>query len=167
MCYFVYIGVPARAWPALVDALAGLQCQKVNDPRLRAIFPPGDVVTEVTAGGCSCSLYAERPSRNNKRAQYEAKGWSESKIRRALANARPETPSQYVRFRDAIAAFVGSTGSLRILAHQDQGQRETIPPRHGTMSLADYVAREGTYPPEVLYDLRPDEPAGPGREDGR
>jgi hypothetical protein len=164
MCYFVYIGVPARALPALVDAFAGLQCQKVNDPRLRALFPPGDVVTEVTAGGCSCSLYAERPSRSNKRAQYEAKGWSESKILRALADARPETPSESTRTwttaggkqSHRITAPCASSTTSRARAPMTQKYYMTFAPRSRLAPDArvdvDLLAARGTQPsPPVAH----------------
>lgn len=66
-----------------------------------------------------------------------------------------------MRFRGAIARVVGSTGALRILAHRFEGaiaiEIETIIARRaGTMNLAAYLARDGTYDEDALYDLRAD-----------
>jgi hypothetical protein len=134
MCWFVTMGVTSAGAAALEElgrARGGLGISKSSNPHLARIFGANDVRFEVTHGGCSCDLYTaprERDpgERERARARYRRKGWSETKIARALEASETAKSAGVGRnreiwpehaFRDAISRQVREFGIVRIFAH--------------------------------------------------
>jgi hypothetical protein len=162
MCHFVFIGVSAAQAALARDAFrsAGFHGSAVGNPRVLAAFPQDDEVTVVTRGGCSCG-FTTPPTQGfdeaAARLKYRKKGWSPSKIERAIAGRHPREQPALIEFRNAFAALVTSVGGARILAHSFSGLVETEPlPTllERTISLAEYLAAGGAIDDDVVLEVR-------------
>ena len=168
MCYFVTLGVPAAGAAAAVHALReakpGLSVRPCQNPSVSASFPKSDQIFEITHGGCSCDLFlaAASPAGDEprQREQYRRKGWSETKIERALAGRRlahrGRQTAAAVEFRETVVKLAGVAGGLRLLSHMYSGNVDTEMVSHiGRQSLLvhDFVANGGVFPEDVIVDI--------------
>jgi hypothetical protein len=129
------------------------------------LFPPSDVVFFLTHGGCSCDLYSEPVETTAEedeaadRARYRRKGWSQSKIDRAIeAKAKPHAGphEDRQRFCDAISLVVQRLGRVRLLAHQYEGRIDTEdvgPADSLRMALALFARQRGAFPLDTLVEV--------------
>lgn len=162
MCYFVFVGIAesrrAFALSSLVDA--GFHVGTTGNDAIRSCFLREDSVLVVSHGGCSCGIYAKRPITSAHAAQlgkYRKKGWSEAKIRRAMAAKRDREPPMLAVFRDCFASIVRASGSARILAHSFAGDMETEQvciERFGLLDIEEYLACGGSYSADLVHDVR-------------
>jgi hypothetical protein len=138
----------------------GFQSSSTSNACVVEAFPASDLLSVVTRGGCSCDL-AGRPAADfdeaAERLKYRKKGWSASKIERAVLGKRPNERANYATFRETLASVVRATGEARIMAHWFSGPIETelvlVQPRIA-LSLDQYLARAGAYEDDTLHDLR-------------
>src|SRR5262245_19998354 len=91
MCFFLTIAVPAKHVDRIGEMFGrGFQSYQSLNATITAALPPDHVAYHVTSGMCSCDLYARPNSRPDSdpmvhlRRKYEKRGWSESKIARAI-----------------------------------------------------------------------------------
>ena len=140
MCYLVTIGTSGSQ--AEVEGLVGPNSRLVVHPSknlsLRSLFPRGDQLFQVTSGGCSCDVVirSNELSRDEQyarlRARYERKGWSPTKIGRALADweIAHERRTQHQAAPQAelcalLRAMTSKSGDLRVLIHFYSGHFDT------------------------------------------
>lgn len=166
MCYFVFIGVPARHREAVESVFAAIQCDigEVSNPSVRALFPPRVDVVTVTHRGCSCDLVATRSAtfdEGAERRRYRKKGWSASKIEAAIRGKRPRERAVFASFRRAVVDFARTTGPIHLLTHIFEGdiRYEEVPAcRSVTMTIDDYLDRGGAYDVDTLILLQAGQP---------
>ena len=101
MCYFLAVAVPARDAEHL-DRIFGstpFQVRPTDNRDLLAALPPAFAARLITTGGCSCDLYSP-PDRSRDanpaeqlRRKYAKRGWSKSKIDRAVEQAIANGPA--------------------------------------------------------------------------
>jgi hypothetical protein len=162
MCYFVFIGVPARYHGLLVEHFTAVRfdVHPTSNLTVHRIFPEADAIFTVCHGGCSCDIYARRDpalAHAAMRAKYENKGWSKSKIEKALRSRRPLDKPQAEAFRDSFASLVKAAGSARLFAHSFAGDVETeevLTDKRTGLTLATYLEHGGAYHVDVLHDIR-------------
>lgn len=129
----------ARKRTAAIEAIgrerAGFGVRPSMNPHLAALFPSSDTRFEVTHGQCSCDLVGleEIEDEARIRRQYQKKGWSETKIVRALADrhrAREHSTTHgrrnetRRRFRELLAGQARELGSIRVFAHSYRGNQD-------------------------------------------
>jgi hypothetical protein len=172
MCWFITVGVPpqrAAELEQLGKVRAGLAVRPSTNPSLAAIFPAGDVRFELTHGGCSCDLTsrghapADPESEEKLRRRYQAQGWSQAKIERAVAAAigartaashRRQDSGPKVLFRDAVVDQVRRAGGIRLFAHFYRGSpevEELVCTERRRLTEDDFLT--GDLPADVLVDL--------------
>jgi hypothetical protein len=141
MCWFITIGIipkGATAFEALAHRRVGLGVRPSGNPLLAALFAKDDIRLELTHGGCSCDLVPEgrdkdRAKLEKMRRRYEAQGWSEPKILRAIQAAenahskslrQRQTSAPKLLFRDTVIEQVRRFGSVRLFAHFYSGSQD-------------------------------------------
>jgi hypothetical protein len=170
MCWFVTLAVPDSSLDALDRICAayqrGLAFRRLQDTPTARVFPAGTTCVQVTAGGCSCGLFAEpgrdgAPSLDKERAKLEAKGWSGAKVERAL-QAKVDSASRpgprlaaAADFIALVGTLVNETGKVHLHAHfhsGDQDTAEVAPVAVATLPLEEFL-RAG-FAPDTLVTLR-------------
>ncbi len=114
MCFFIIADLPTDVI-ALPEGLYLSEC--------RYVFPaePDRQLVCITDGNCSCNLYRRTDDKDSKlRAKYAKRGWSASKIERAMADraAKSDAGSEVV-FEQWLAAVAGIEPGIRIFVHWD------------------------------------------------
>jgi len=163
MCYFVHIAVPreyaelVRAWPR--DDLLATDCSVqpllTQFPRHWAVFTVTD-----PSGHCSCDLHhvPKRFDEDRERAKYQAKGWSDAKIARAMAGRRPKE-TRHDRFVDRMAQLIRACGRAELCTVDGHGAEVPAFPRE-TLQLEAYLSASGAYPHSRIVAVVSDKPAG-------
>jgi hypothetical protein len=162
MCYFVFLGVSQQQLASVRETLEllGLSVAASANPDVRASFQPSDSVQVITRGGCSCDICAELTTVFDEpalRTRYERKGWSPSKVERAVVAKRPAERPQFASFRSAVAAIAQATGSVRLLAHSFSGDTDTervVIKGSRILTLDQYLESQGAYGVDVVCDVR-------------
>ncbi len=88
MCNFLLVGAPRGILADAARPARDLQLRRISAQSLPGVFPSDLDAFFVTSGQCSCGLYfrSEMPDKVDRREiAYRRKGWSDAKIRRALA----------------------------------------------------------------------------------
>jgi hypothetical protein len=171
MCWFITIGVSSAAIPVLQNhqrRRGELAIRECVNPHVVALLSPSDACFEVTHGGCSCDLYAESlhvaPHVHERaRRQYEQKGWSQTKIARALEASRAAESTRAARdatsgpkraFRELIADLARTSGTVRLLAHMYSGlvDEEVVGPG-GRCRITWKQFVENGFPPDVVVEI--------------
>ena len=168
MCWMLYVGVSSYRGDAVQPFRKyGFGTALASNPT--CAFLPGALRLEVTAGWCSCGIYAgarkAKPGNlDHQRRKYEKKGWSAAKIERALASAtRTHTTPQInprdhaAQFADAIKTLVEGNGKVTLLAHFFDGAfTEPFEISGSTRtSLEDYVTGGNSFPHDSLVSIQP------------
>ena len=167
MCHLVTLGIDKSLGPTRLDfggAREGLAVDPSRNPSVARLFPPSDLLLEVTAGGCSCGLFptpAKVDHDEVERRRYEKKGWSVAKIERALqasrsARGRDRESQNERRFREGIVGLLRRTSSLRLFAHMYSGAFDSeLVSSSGTikMTVAEYQKEHGALPEDVLVEI--------------
>src|SRR5215510_7292371 len=157
MCRLVTLGIDkslGSAFREVGDAREGFAVDPSRNPSVARLFPPSDLLLEITVGGCSCGLLAA-PLRSDHgeadRRRYEKKGWSAAKIERALeasraARGQDHSSENARRFRDAIAGLLRRTPSIRLFVHMYSGAFDTERVPSGKkvkLTFEEYKSRQG------------------------
>ena len=171
MCWFVTVGVPQGArqtMESIAKAHRPLQFSPLPTTPTVAVFPAGASCMEVTHGGCSCDLYSAPPEPGQAedqlaraRQRLERKGWSASKIERALEakatgglrRGRPREAA--TAFKAFIAELVGILGSVHVFAHfysGNQHEQAVGSPKAAAISLQSFA--EAGFPPDTITSVR-------------
>lgn len=135
-----------------------------RNPSVARLFPPGDVLLEITVGGCSCGLFPtprKTDHDESERRRYQKKGWSAAKIERALqasrsARGRDHGNQNAQRFREGIAALLQRTSSLRLFVHMYSGAFDSEPVssrRSVRMTVDEYQKQHGVLAEDVLVEI--------------
>jgi hypothetical protein len=141
-----------------------------TNPSLRSVFLKEDQLFELTSGPCSCSLVIEgaQPSVDDRlarlRAGYVKRGWSPTKIGRALADWQ----STHERTLEARAApkeqmfallcrLASRSGGLRVFVHFYSGQfdSEDMRTRGQVRIAADRLVGAGVIAEDTLTEILP------------
>jgi hypothetical protein len=136
MCYFLTLGVPAKCADVMNStAPRGFALNLVQNQSVLAQLPPDFRTYHLTSGMCSCDLYrrhskrAEDPSEFLRR-KYRKKGWSDSRIERAVEQSSKHAKHKkpFVGLRPDAATIVGElarkTGRVAVIAHFYHGDTE-------------------------------------------
>jgi hypothetical protein len=167
MCLLVTLGIEKSLGSTLSEFESGREALAVDpsrNPSVGRLFPPTDVLLEITVGGCSCGLFptpAKADHGEGERRRYEKKGWSAAKIERALQASRAargrDTERQNARrFREGIVALLRRTSSVRLFAHMYSGAFDSELVSSGrriTMTVGEYQRQRGTLQEDVLVEI--------------
>jgi hypothetical protein len=138
MCFFITIAVPAPKAALVPDVFGrGFRTASTANPAVVAALPTDYAPTLVTNGHCSCDLYAAPRSEtepdlgDHLRKKYAKRGWSDSKIARALEQAKArDSKNLHARgiHRDVVSRLqelCRAAGSVAVVVHWYSGQVET------------------------------------------
>ena len=150
MCYFVTLGVPSASEGSVrFFSDAGFEVERSSNESLLTAF--GTAAFHVTIGGCSCDLHS---SDRDLRAKYERKGWSATKIRRALRDRQSSgTHGAGKRFRGALREFVSVAGEALVFGHWYSGavEDEAVQPlRSVRIDIEQYLASDNVFREDEL-----------------
>lgn len=165
MCFFLTIAVPAKQAEHIAETFGpDFQTFPSANAAVSEALPEGYVARVLTSGMCSCNLYS-RPGgaaaaspEDHIRRKYERRGWSESKIARALALAGAAKSKSHRRFAGVRADVVErlqrlcrSGGGVALLVHWYNGDvhTERFSPSRPTSCRCDEL-------PARARDLRED-----------
>lgn len=121
MCYFAYVAVPDPHDGELVRLLSGhgLVAKLLSSEESLRFFGSGYTACEVTDGHCSCGLVEARgDGETKKRARYERRGWSATKIERALRESSRSDPAGaplLAPFGRAVIELLATSEEVRVL----------------------------------------------------
>ncbi len=136
MCYFITLGIH-ESDAASLEKLGqrGLSAWRCENKHIAARFDRDFVGYVLTAGMCSCDLYQDPFSQetSDERAmrlqeKYRKKGWSEAKIKRAVADATAdEERSAGLRAdaRELIARLADASKCIYVFVHMYSGDQTT------------------------------------------
>jgi hypothetical protein len=139
MCFFLTIAVPSLHAERIGEEFGrGFQVHPTANPSAMDAFPSGFVARLITSGMCSCDLYV-RPqdahlpnSPTHGRLKYEKRGWSESKIKRALSQAeanaakpKQRNPGVHSDVVNRLQAICRVAGSVAMFVHFYNSEIET------------------------------------------
>lgn len=138
MCYFITVAVPDRAAAHLVDRPPeGLTVMPIANPSVMAQLPRHSATHLVIHGEmCSCGLFREEPSSCEQeqtierlRRKYKAKGWSRSRIDRAISQHVTDTGATEYGFDTRLLSFIANVaeevGELWVMVHWYDGDIDT------------------------------------------
>jgi hypothetical protein len=175
VCYFLMIGVHADG-AVLIDGEREprrrdrrLTIAPALNPSLAGIFPRDDQLFWITNGMCSCDLYprggiSKHTNLDRERNKYRAKGWSESKIDRALRaklavhpmvarGQRDDTPLELLY--DLLINLSTCDGGVRIFTRMykgDPNEEKVVGHTRMPVNLADLVNGRN-FPKDTLIDV--------------
>lgn len=138
MCYFITIAIPKEKDEILAsNKTRGIELSRTSNESIMKLLPNEYSAFLLTSGMCSCDLFAEEQEGVDKqkieaslRKKYSKKGWSKSKIDRAISqsNSSSEKSGRY-GLRDDIIFFICSLcneiGSAYFIVHWYKGDTET------------------------------------------
>jgi len=137
MCFFLTIAVPSKHADQIAQVFADrFQSRPTSNASVLSALPQNYAARLITRNGCSCDLYA-RPQTANSidraehlRRKYEARGWSQAKIARAIEQAQAttiQTPTSglHADVIERIQTLCRSVGSIGSLVHWYHGDVET------------------------------------------
>jgi hypothetical protein len=172
MCYLVTIGT-RELWSG-VEVLPGrdqlLAVRPSTNGSLRAVFPPEDHLFEITSGHCSCDLVIgeARPTVEDRlarlRAGYEKRGWSQTKIARAVADCQFAQERQLdtrAAPKEHLVALLRTLasrpGGVRVFVHFYSGQfdREEMRTRGQVAVAVDSLLSAAVIPEDTLTEIVP------------
>jgi len=121
------------------------------------------VSLDITDGHCSCSIYqilmADNSENETQQLQkkYRKKGWSESKIERAIADNQQTKNKDLINLREILANIAKQTGSLWLFAHQYSGlianeHLENI--NHQELKIAELLDNKIEVPEDVIVKIK-------------
>lgn len=160
MCYFVFISVSSDKAVAVTSLESTtLLVRPISIPSINVLFPKGHAVFEVTNGACSCSLYPNNQGNRTeakRRAKYEQKSWSASKIERALSSKRQRDSKKRNigrTFDNFLDDLVNTVGEIGFFAHWFKGSTadELLTSLY---TLERYADRDWDYPLDTLMIVR-------------
>ena len=146
MCYYITVAIPCGSTPKLMSQMtAGLRLDRHENKSILKMVPESAECYLITNGEpdhrCSCQLYRSAEGEDDHRLdpvaarvrRYQKKGWSESKIERAVAAMRAEAARQrFEEFqgirhdvRSVISRLVESHTPVHILVHWYDGDVQT------------------------------------------
>ena len=115
MCHFLTIAVPRKTVPEVPqEFLRRIRFDEHTNQSVTRHTPPNWTSFTATSGGCSCDFYhaqdvaLERRTKLEKK--YRKKGWSDTKIQRALESRRDE-PGRSAGLREDILDLVSNLGT--------------------------------------------------------
>lgn len=125
MCYFVTLGVREKFLEDLEAAFArGYKLSPTENASLNDAFPKGFVLRVLTAGGCSCSLYASR-RKDSLREKYLKRGWDEDRIKRAIQQAPKDDSGLNADVSTRLQTVLNAAGEIGVFVHWYKGDIET------------------------------------------
>jgi hypothetical protein len=107
MCSFLFVAVSKRV---ALERAGELRVRAIDGTRVPSAVPNDHRAYFVTDAQCSCA-FEVRPAQPDRAQHYRRKGWSETKIARALQQARDASavdPTQAPGLRNDVRAFLQS-----------------------------------------------------------
>ena len=156
MCYFITIAIPKEKDEILAsNKIRGIELSRTLNESIIKSIPNDYCAFLITSGMCSCDLFAEEQEVVDKqkleaslRKKYTKKGWSKSKIDRAISQSTSssEKNASY-GLREDIIFFICSLcnkiDTIYFIAHWYKGDTEVEKIRaKGKMSLSTDQVQE-------------------------
>lgn len=167
MCWLVMVGVRRLDGDAAaVFRGRGYVAEPATSPQ-RVLLGEDAVALSVGDGHCSCEIFLRDPGHvpvdaERRRARYRRKGWSQSRIERAL-QARLESDAGKAqrrvprsnRFPAAIAALVEAGAEVSLLAHFFEASFDAPFEIAGREQLAleQFTRRDGAFPADTVVTI--------------
>lgn len=177
MCYFITVAIASGLKSRFSAELPGqIRMDRQENRSIIKLLPEGRECCLITTGDidhqCSCRLYVSRdeaekektdpvPIRMNK---YRRKGWSESKIERAIASARADAARQEreefigIRrdIRQVITRFVAAHTRAHVIVHWYDGScdDEVVQSRTDSVSCKEFDSPRYCVPEDMLVEVR-------------
>ncbi len=126
MCHFLELAVH-RDQASAIDAfpVRELHISQDGAQELSKHIPADFVTFTVTSNGCSCALYTgnrdiidTEKEQARKRAKYKKKGWSDTKIERALNEEQPQSQESFrADIKLMLVNLLGKVDKMYLLCH--------------------------------------------------
>lgn len=162
MCVFIAVSIAGyRGDPALPFRERRLVAEPLS-AEFGAPLPADGSTLSVSDGHCACSLYvggAAQPGFDvdAERRRYQRKGWSQSKIDRAIdakraAHERPARENELAKaFVAAIEDVVTGGARVRLLASDYDSSFHVS--GYGQLALGEFVSSGGMFPQNTLVTI--------------
>ena len=154
MCYFISVGLPRKfhtKWLGLLPEDLQSLPSRYGELESKIKDLP---VTTIVRGMCSCDLWNREGSLNSQK-RYERKGWSASKVARALENRQKSDfhPNLHPEFRRWLADAAQDAGKAYLFVHWDS---QTIDLRQTVSITVERFRDQSTsIPDEQLIEIKP------------
>ena len=138
MCYFITVSIPDSGVEILKSEMPReLHLIETSNPSITPHIPENYISYVVTTDGCSCDLFSEESGddeitkRINKlQRKYKRKGWSDSKIKRAIDQSISAAQSpKAVGLRNDLLFYLSDVlnllGEMMLIVHWYNGDVET------------------------------------------
>ncbi len=167
MCYYITIAFPTTLASSIQTALPkGLHPLETSNSNITKLLPKDYTCRAITEEMCSCALFTpSKPGERDKeiatlRRKYKDKGWSESKIQRALADHERNMKVRREGFRDDflswfIATATNSSSSLFVFVHMYSGAiaTEELDIGRAKVNLGEFGIFQKNFPEDVLVEI--------------
>jgi hypothetical protein len=129
MCHFLTISVPRNQVPDVPEEFRRkLHFAEHTNPSITKYTPPDWISFTATSGGCSCGFYSASDEKARLTKKYQKKGWSDTKVRRAL-DSHKSKPVRSAGLRSDVVGLVTELiyvfGEIRLSLHWYSGEIET------------------------------------------
>lgn len=133
MCYFITVGTNELGAEVLMRRLSDtFGASPTSNVSILNLLPPNDRTFNL-GGMCSCHLFskshAEPLDTHKLRSKYKKRGWSESKIERAISGKRSAQRESFKGLRpdlrEQLCHIVSELGRLSVVVHFYSGDVES------------------------------------------
>lgn len=158
MCYFILVGIADGHREALQRHHLGGNL--VSDPSFERFLPDGYLIFSI-GGTCACHLYsvshAAPLDEDRLRVKYKKKGWSESKIERALSDKRSAQKESFKglqpELREKLCNIAAETGRLSVYVHFQSGSEGSPVAGKKVVSCDSLMNDEDPVPEDMIVDV--------------
>lgn len=175
MCWLIFVGVSGyRGDPMRAFAERGIAAEPTRNPAV-AVMGTSATKFAISDGHCACSLYYDSSSTKAEdpqllRKRYARKGWTSSRIERAIAArlAKLQANEKARLGRNAlpeiVAALTSDKANVFLLAHYFRGSFDTAFEVSASerVSAAAFAERGGQFAEDTLVTI-----AASGRDSSR
>lgn len=163
MCYYLTISFSKNFEDLVKSSFTEKVLLRENDNAFfKQNFGSNFVSLDITDGHCSCSIYqillADNSEVNSQKLlqKYRRKGWSETKIQRAIDSSNQTQPKDLIDLRRILANIVEQVGSIWILAHQYEGLIESEKLdglNHRELKIAELLDNKTEVPEDAIVKI--------------
>lgn len=171
MCYFISIGVKKD----VADKISTIDNRDFHIISASNTYTADIIGKEfesffvIRGGHCSCDIYysSEKSKKRDEekiRRKYEKKGWSESKIARALKSSedsinRISEPNElYVRFLEDVSSIAREAGGIRLFVHYYSGavgDEKVAALGKQVYTVEEFLSLKEEFPEDTLITVTP------------
>ena len=157
MCYFILVGIAEEHAEVLQHHLGGIPAP---EPSILQFLPAGYRTFHVS-GMCGCDLYSashvEPLDEDRMRSKYRKKGWSESKIERALSDKRSAQKESFrglkPELRERLCNLAAETGRLSVYVHFQRDNEGVPVAGKKVVPCTSFMKDDDAVPEDVIVDV--------------